>query len=86
MSISECLKQLRKLISNQCEATKETAAIVAAVVLTVVAVVLKILFSVNACNLDFSSYQKEQTLLEMNDISNISRAYQGVQTKSKVWQ
>lgn len=34
--------------------------------LTVVAVVLKILFSVNACTLDFSSYQKEQTLSEMN--------------------
>lgn len=52
----------------------------------IVAVVLKILFPVNAYTLDFSSHQKEQRLSERNDVSSIFRAYQGVQNESKVWQ
>lgn len=78
-SMSLYLKVLN-LISNQCKATKETVAIL------IVAVVLKVLFPVNACTLDFSSCQNRQRLSEVNDVPSISRAYQGVQNKSKVWQ
>lgn len=79
-SISEYLKVVLNLISNQCKATKETVAIL------IVAVVLKVLFPVNACTSDFSSCQNQQRLSEVNDFPSISRAHQGVQNKSKVWQ